>query len=65
MSIDEKAEIMLEEMDTVMQIDWNLKEFYLKAIKKGLVKIEGSEQDEKVQVGNSSFAGWNPVNPIS
>lgn len=48
MSIDEKAELMLEEMDTVMQIDWNLKEFYLKAIKKGLKEIERREQSETI-----------------
>lgn len=47
MSLDEKAEVMLEEMDKVMQIDWNLKEFYIKAIKKGLRELERREQNEK------------------
>jgi len=48
MTDEEKAEIMLEEMDTVMQIDWNLKEFYIKAIKKGLKEIERREQSETI-----------------
>lgn len=47
MNEDEKAEIMLEEMDSVMQIDWNLKEFYIKAIKKGLRAIDKQEKDNK------------------
>lgn len=47
MTEEEKAEIMLEEMDTVMQIDWNLKEFYIKAIKKGLKEIEKQEKDKE------------------
>ena len=48
MTDEEKAEIMLEEMDTVMQIDWNLKEFYIKAIKKGLKEIERRERSETI-----------------
>lgn len=46
MNIDEKAMIILEGMETHMQIDWNLQEWYLDAIKVGLKEIEKKEKEE-------------------
>lgn len=46
MNIDEKAMMILEGMETYMQIDWNLEEMYLKAIKVGLKEIEKREKQE-------------------
>lgn len=34
----EKAEVILEELDQVMSVDWNMKELYIKAIIKGIQK---------------------------
>lgn len=39
----EKAEIILKNLEKYIQIDWNFKEIYLKAIKEGLEKIEKEE----------------------
>ena len=47
MNIDEKAMMILEGMETYMQIDWNLEELYLKAIKAGLLEIEKKEKEQK------------------
>ena len=47
MNIDEKAMIILEGMETYMQIDWNLEQWYLDAIKVGLKEIEKREFAEK------------------
>lgn len=46
MTIDEKAMMILEGMETYMQIDWNLEDLYLKAIKVGLMEIEKKEKEE-------------------
>lgn len=46
MTIDEKAMVILEGMETYMQIDWNLEDLYLKAIKVGLLEIEKREKQE-------------------
>lgn len=35
----EKARIILEELDKIIQVNWNFEKFYLKAIEKGLEKI--------------------------
>lgn len=40
MTENEKAEIILDALDEYMTINWNLKEFYIKAIKRGLNEIE-------------------------
>lgn len=45
MNIDEKAMMILEGMENYMQIDWNLEELYLKAIKAGLLEIEKKEKE--------------------
>ena len=45
MNIDEKAMIILEGMETHMQIDWNLEQWYLDAIKVGLKEIEKKEKE--------------------
>lgn len=47
MNIDEKAMMILEGMETYMQIDWNLEQWYLDAIKVGLKEIEKRELAEK------------------
>lgn len=49
MTIDEKAMMILEGMETYMQIDWNLEELYIKAIKVGLMEIEKKEKEEGKQ----------------
>lgn len=46
MNIDEKAMMILEGMETYMQIDWNLEQWYLDAIKVGLKEIEKREKQE-------------------
>jgi len=46
MNQDEKAEIILDALDEYMTINWNLKEFYIKAIKRGLKEIEEKESAE-------------------
>ena len=46
MDQDEKAEIILDALDEYMSINWNLKDFYIKAIKKGLNEIEERESTE-------------------
>ncbi|WKV08166.1 hypothetical protein Q2T46_11575 [Thermoanaerobacterium sp. CMT5567-10] len=40
----EKAEIILKNLEEYIQVDWNFKEFYLKAIEKGLTRIEMEEK---------------------
>lgn len=40
MTDKEKAKIILEKLDDVIQINWNMEEFYLKAIVNGLKAIE-------------------------
>lgn len=45
MNIDEKAMMILEGMEKHMQIDWNLEELYIKAIKVGLMEIEKKEKE--------------------
>lgn len=47
MNIDEKAMMILEGMETYMQIDWNLEQWYLDAIKVGLKEIEKKEKELK------------------
>lgn len=46
MNIDEKAMMILEGMETYMQIDWNMEQWYLDAIKVGLKEIEKKEKEE-------------------
>mgnify|MGYP004709135563 CR=1 FL=1 len=46
MNIDEKAMMILEGMEKHMQIDWNLEQWYLNAIKEGLREIEKKEKEE-------------------
>lgn len=48
MNQDEKAEIILNALDEYMTINWNLQEFYIKAIKKGLNEIE--EKSEAIEL---------------
>ena len=45
MNIDEKAMMILEGMETYMQIDWNMEQWYLDAIKVGLKEIEKKEKE--------------------
>ena len=45
MNIDEKAMMILEGMEKHMQIDWNLEDWYLNAIKEGLREIEKKEKE--------------------
>lgn len=40
----QKAEIMLEHLSEFINIDWNLEEYFLKAIKNGLREIKENEK---------------------
>lgn len=42
----DKAKIILEQLDEVIQINWNFEETYLKAITKALIKIDKEESNE-------------------
>lgn len=58
MTDEDKAKVILEELDKVIQIDWNFEDTYLKAIKRGLKQTEGNDNDEKVQAGSSIDNNW-------
>lgn len=47
MNADEKAEIILENLDEYVQVNYNFEKYYLRAIKKGLKEIENREQKMK------------------
>ncbi|MGG3677522.1 hypothetical protein ABEU95_12600 [Heyndrickxia faecalis] len=44
MTNKEKAEIILECLEEYVQVDWNFKEIYEKAIDKALIKIAKKEK---------------------
>lgn len=44
MTDKEKAELILEGLDEYLQVNWNMKEFYIKGILNGLKKIRESEK---------------------
>ncbi|MED4922095.1 MULTISPECIES: hypothetical protein [Heyndrickxia] len=44
MTNKEKAEIILECLEEYVQVDWNFKEIYEKAIDKGLIEIAKKEK---------------------
>jgi hypothetical protein len=43
----QKAEIMLEHLSEFINIDWNLEEYFLKAIKNGLREIKENEKADQ------------------
>lgn len=45
MTNEEKARIILEQLDEYIQVNWSLEKFYIKAIVNGLKEIEQREQD--------------------
>lgn len=47
MTNEEKAQIILEGMDKHMQIDWNLRKLYVKAIIAGLEALEKEEEEQE------------------
>lgn len=47
MNTDEKAQIILENLDEYVQVNYNFEKYYLRAIKKGLREIENREQKIK------------------
>jgi len=47
MNADEKAQIILENLDEYVQVNYNFEKYYLRAIKKGLKEIENREQKMK------------------
>lgn len=47
MTDDEKAKIILEGLETYLQVNWAFEKFYIKGIKIGLKKIERKEANEK------------------
>lgn len=40
---DQKAKILLKNLDEYLQVNWNFEEYYLKAIKNGLKEIDQKE----------------------
>lgn len=44
MTDKEKAEMILEGLDEYLQVNWHMKEFYIKGILKGLKKIREAEE---------------------
>lgn len=48
MKTKEKAMTILDNLDKVITVDWNFREFYLKAIEQGLMEIQKQEKLEKV-----------------
>jgi hypothetical protein len=40
MSKEEQAKVILEALDEYIQVDWNMEDMYVKAIKEGLDKIQ-------------------------
>lgn len=40
---DQKAKILLKNLDEYLQVNWNFEEYYLKALKSGLKEIEEKE----------------------
>lgn len=46
MTDKEKAELILEGLDEYLQVNWNMKEFYIKGILKGLKKIRESDNND-------------------
>lgn len=43
MTNEEKAKIILENLDKTIQVDWNFEPFYIQAIMSGLREIEMKE----------------------
>lgn len=43
---DEKAEILLEHLSKLINVDWNMEDYYLKFIKSGLREIDRKERKE-------------------
>jgi hypothetical protein len=37
---EEQAKVILEALDEYIQVDWNMEDMYVKAIKEGLDKIQ-------------------------
>lgn len=48
----EKAEIILENLDKVLQINWNFKDTYIKAIINGLTEIQEKEKSSNAAEKN-------------
>lgn len=44
MKKDKKAKIILEYLDTVIQVNWNMEDYYIDAIAEGLEEIEIIEE---------------------
>lgn len=44
MDNQQKAKIILDQLDKYIQVNWNMEEFYLKAIMNGLKEIEKKEK---------------------
>lgn len=49
MTLEEKATTILEAMGEYTQVNWNMKEFYLKGIINGLKKIQEEEKGEALE----------------
>jgi poly-beta-hydroxyalkanoate depolymerase len=46
MTDKEKAELILEGLDEYLQVNWNMKEFYIKGILKGFKKIKETDSND-------------------
>lgn len=47
MSIETQAKIILDHLDTVIHVNWDMEEYYLQAIEGGLAEIETLEMWEE------------------
>lgn len=43
---DEKAKILLEHLSKLINVDWNMEDYYLKFIKSGLREIDRKENEK-------------------
>lgn len=49
MTDSEKAKIILEKLDSVMGINWNMEKMYIGVIREALKEIENSEDVERMK----------------
>lgn len=57
MTREREAEIILDELDRMMQIDWGLKRIYIRAIIRGLDRIDNARRAAKVKQNERHISG--------
>lgn len=48
MNKKEQAKVILEELDKVIQVDWNMEKYYVGAIVNGLNEVDNKRNGEKL-----------------